>query len=320
MEGGAELPSDPSIDWQIAPTGGIIILKLHSLAAPSSWILTRAVQVGGALTESTVLVSDPATIQPVFLDIGDHLKTPLDPAKQYIYTFTTAAGTAITAPIQPAASIKLEPDHMTEVLLRALQSGVRSLLLPATFNHRPVVYFAMPMGVQPTLPMITLNDTLLQQGDIPIGQNNSHDFRHNRYDITGQAMRHYTIAVMTTTPQERQFYRDAVLGIFNAILGPILNSIGENTTHRFQVHNSQVTSADTQPGFYFSEILLEFTGSFNVGVSTSFGLIENIIGTIETIGDIFIDTEIAPPSTGPSAYVPALDFSNLNNSGLCAVL
>lgn len=283
--------ADPSIDWQIAPTGGIILLKLHSLAPPGGWTLTRSVLVGSTLTESTVLVSDPVAPQPVFLDIGDRLKTPLDPTKQYVYAFTTAAGTATTPPIQPAASIKLEPDHITEVLLRALQSGVRSLVLPAAFNHRPTVFFAMPMGIQPTLPMISLNDTLLQQGDIPIGQNNRYNFQNNRYDIYGQAMRHYTIAVMTTTADERQFYRDAVLGIFNAILGPILGAIGENTTHRFQVHNSQVTSADTQPGFYFSEILLEFSGSFTVGVSTSFGLIENIVGTIETIGDVFIDTE-----------------------------
>jgi hypothetical protein len=281
--------SDPQIAWQVAPTGGIVILKLKSAAPADSWSLSRAVVSGTALVQQATLFKTPDYIQPVFLDIGDGTKAPLDPALNYQYTFKTAAGTAVTDPISPATSIILEPDHLTEVLLRALQSGFRSLVIPAGFNNRPQVFFAMPMGVQPTIPMVSLNDTLIQQGDIPIGQNSPNNTESNMLVVGGQALRHYTIAVMAASPAERGFYRDAVLAIFNAILGPILHAIGENSTHRFQIHNSQVEGGGQSPGFFYSEILLEMTGAFSVGVATTYGVIQQITGSDQT-GVLFTDT------------------------------
>lgn len=280
--------SDPKISWQVAPTGGIVILKLKSEAPADSWSLVRAVVSGTGLTQQVTLVEFPTSPIPVYLDIGDGTLEPLDPTLNYQYTFTTAAGTAVTDSIQPAAAITIEPDPITSILLRALESGLRSLTIPAAFRDRPRVFHAMPMNIQPTLPMISLNDTLLQQAEIPIGQNNLANFSSNTQVIGGQAMRHYTIAVMTTTVKERLFYRDAVLAIFHAILGTILQAIGENATHRFQVHSSQVVGSDTQPGFFFAEILLEISGGFSVGVTTSYGVIKQIIGSDET-GELFID-------------------------------
>lgn len=281
--------SDPCISWQVAPTGGIMILKMQSAAPANSWSLVRAI-VAGASPSQVTLFQAPEYTQPVFLDIGDGTKAPLDPTLSYQYTFTTAAGTVTTDAIVPSASITLEPDHLTAVLLRALTAGFRSLVIPAAFNDRPRVFHAMPMGIQPTLPMVSLNGTLLQQGDIPIGQNNPSNITSNTLAIGGQALRHYTIAVMASTVEEREFYRDATLGIFNSILGPILNAIGENSTHRFQVHSSQVVGSGQQPGFFYSEILLELTGTFSVSVSTSYGVIETITGTDQT-GLLFIDND-----------------------------
>lgn len=280
--------SDPQITWQVSPTGGIVILKLKSASPAASWSLTRAVVSGAALAQKTTLFDAPEYVQPVFLDIGDGTKAPLDPTLNYQYTFKTAAGTVVTDSISPATSIVLEPDHMTEVLLRALQSGFRSLVIPAGFNNRPQVFFAMPMGIQPSLPMVSFNDTLTQQDTVPIGQNNPTSVGSNMQVVGGQALRHYTIAVMTASPAERGFYRDAVLAIFNAMLGPVLNAIGENSTHRFQVHNSQVEGGGQSPGFFFSEILWELTGAFSVGVSTTYGVIQHITGSDQT-GVLFSD-------------------------------
>lgn len=284
--------ADPRIEWQVAPTGGITILKLQSAALAGSWALMRGVVSGASLVDSVTLFNAPEFIQPIFLDIGDGTKAPLDPTLSYKYTFTTSAGTVVTDAISPAASITLEPDHLTAILLRALTAGFRSLAIPAAFNNRPKVFHAMPMGVQPTLPMVSLNGTLLQQGDIPIGQNNPNNINTNTLVIGGLALRHYTIAVMASTVEEREFYRDATLGIFNAILGPILGAIGENSTHRFQVHSSQVVGAGQQPGFFYSEILIELTGAFSVAVSTAYGVIETITGEDQT-GVLFVDTSIS---------------------------
>jgi hypothetical protein len=280
--------SDPKITWQVAPTGGIVILKMKSAAPPASWSLVRAVVSGSDLIDQTTLFESPSSTLPVVVDIGDGTLEPLDPNLVYQYTFTTSSGTAVTTPISPATSITIEPDPLTSILMRALQSGVRALTIPAAFHNRPEVFHAMPINRQPPLPMISINDTLLQQGDIPIGQNNLANFRDNTQTIGGQAMHHYTIAVMTSTVKERLFYRDAVLAIFNAALGSILQAIGQNSSHRFQVHSSQVVGTDTQPGFFYSEILLEITGVFAVGVTTSFQTIEQITGTSQT-GQFFID-------------------------------
>ena len=284
--------TDPQITWQVAPTGGIVILKLKSAAPANTWVLIRQViSESQGLVHRTALFDAPSLIQPVYLDIGDGTKGPLDPTCNYQYTFTTSAGTAIAGPILPSASIQIEPDHLTSILLRALASGLRSLVIPAEFNDRPRVFHAMPMGSQPTLPMVSLNDTLLQQGDIPIGQNNPNNIDTNTLVIGGQATRHFTIAVLTSTVEERLFYRDAVLAIFNAILGPIAQAIGENSSHRFQVNSSQVAQDGMNPGFYFAEILLELTGTFSVGVSTTYGLIEEIDGYDQS-GLLFIDTSL----------------------------
>jgi hypothetical protein len=280
--------SDPRVEWQVAPTGGIAILKLKSAGHASSWSLVRSVVSGGANVQQVTLFDSPGSAVPVFVDIGDGTKAPLDPTLTYQYVFTTSKGAVTTDPIVPSASIVLEQDQLTQILLRALASGVRSLVLPANFRNAPSVFHSMPMGAQPTIPMITLNGTLLQQGDIPIGQNNPNNVTTNTLIIGGQALRHYTIAVLTTTVDEREYYRDAVLAIFHSILGTILAAIGENASHRFQVHSSQVTGDGMQPGFYYAEILLELTGSFAVGVSTTYGVIREIVVQDEQ-GELFAD-------------------------------
>ena len=280
--------TDPRIDWQVSPTGGIAILKLKSAGDPSSWSLVRAVVSGTGTTQPVTLFRGPESQVPVFVDIGDGTKAPLDPTLSYQYVFTTSKGTATAGPIVPSASIVLEPDQLTTILLRALTSGVRSLVLPAGFRNAPQVFHAMPMGAQPTIPMITLNGTLLQQGDIPIGQNNPTNQLANTLIIGGQALRHYTIAVLTSTVEEREYYRDAVLAIFHSILGTILAAIGENASHRFQVHSSQVTGDGMQPGFYYAEIMLELVGSFAVGVSTTYGVIKEI-KVQDHQGELFAD-------------------------------
>jgi hypothetical protein len=283
--------TDPTIFWQVAPTGGIVVLKLQSAAPAESWSLVRGVVSGATMVQQVTLFQSPAEALPVFVDIGDSTKAPLDPTLTYQYTFSTASGSVTTDPILPSTSIELEPDHLTEILLRALTAGIRSLKVPAGFNNRPPVFHAMPMGSQPTIPMISLNGTLLQQGEIPIGQNAQYNYGKNTLVVGGQALRHYTIAVLTATVQEREFYRDAVIAIFNTILGTILQAIGENATHRFQASSSQVTQDGMMPGFYFAEILLEMAGNFSVGVSTRYGVIETIIGEDQQ-GQLFID--VAP--------------------------
>src|SRR4051794_30796715 len=96
--------TDPRMSWQVAPTGGIVILKLRSAAPASTWSLVRAIVSGGSTTQQVTLFSSPGSAVPVFVDIGDGTKAPLDPTLSYQYTFTTSAGTVTSDPIIPSAA------------------------------------------------------------------------------------------------------------------------------------------------------------------------------------------------------------------------
>lgn len=284
--------ADPSLRYAVSPTGGIVVLEPESAADFGTWTLTRYLSVGGQNVSGVVLVQGVTGVSPTqaFVDIGDGTNAPLNSGNLYVYSFETANGKAVTPALSPACTITVNQDEMGQILYRALQSGINHLSIPAAFQNRPQVMQAMPLaGVgTPALPAITFNDTLLQQGDIPIGQDVDTDATYNFWEVAGLARRHFTIFVMAGNATERDFYRDVVIALFNSALGPILNKIGANATHRFQASSSQLVGRETEPGFYFCEILLEFTGLYSVGISTSYGLIEEISFNISETEEIDI--------------------------------
>jgi hypothetical protein len=286
--------TDPSLKYTVAPTGGIIVLEPASSAEFSTWMLTRYLSVSGSAVSGTVLAQGAAGQSPlqVFVDIGDGTNLPLDPGSLYVYELSTEMGSAQTPPLSPACSILIEQDSVNHILFRALQSGVAALRIPAAFKNTPRVLHAMPLtgAGLPALPAITFNETLLQQQDVPIGQDVDSDWQDNQYQIATQSVRHFTTFVMASTVQEREFYRDAVIAIFSSILGPVLEKIGTNVSHRFQVSSSQLVDRNAEPGFYFAEILLEFTGLYSVGIRTSYGVIEHIAGYFNGIREFYLNS------------------------------
>jgi hypothetical protein len=197
-----------------------------------------------------------------------------------------------TPPLSPACSIQLEQDETNQILYRGLQSGMAALKLPAAFQNTPRVFHAMPLtgaGIPP-LPAVFFNESFLQQQDIPIGQNVDSDSVSNEFQVATQSVRHFTIFVLASNVKEREYYKDAVIAIFSGLLGPILERIGVNVSHRFQVSSSQLVSRNDEPGFYFSEILLEFTGLYSVGVKTSYGIIEHISVLYNDLDSVYLPT------------------------------
>jgi hypothetical protein len=284
--------TDPALKYTVAPTGGVIVLEPASQSDFSSWTLTRFLSVSGVNVSGAVLIQGVAGQSPtqVFVDIGEGTNLPLDPANLYVYQLTTAAGTVDTPALSPACSIQIEQDSVNQILFRALQSGISALRLPAGFKNGPRVMHAMPLsgaGV-PALPAITFNETLLQQQDIPIGQDINTDWQSNEFQIATQSVRHFTVFVMAANVMEREYYKDAVIAIFSSILGPVLEKIGNNVNHRFQVSSSQIIDRNTEPGFYFAEILLEFTGLYSVGIKTSYGIIEHIAVYTNETDEIYL--------------------------------
>ena len=274
-----------SIYYTVSPTGGIIVLEPNSTTDFSSWSLTRYFVVSGQAVSGVQLVHGAAGASPtqVFIDIGEGVNAPLDSNSLYAYGFETSNGTIMTPALSPACSVVLEQDNVSAILYRALQSGIASLALPAGFNSKPQIIHAMPLagdGV-PVLPSIAFNETLLQPQSFRIGEDVDEDSAVNEWQIAVQALRHYTIFIMATTVREREYYKDAVIGIFSSLL-PVLGKIGNNVSHRFQSTGSQLVGRQNEPGYYFAEILLEFTGLYSIGITTSYGVVSGFAITENT--------------------------------------
>lgn len=273
--------------YTISPTGGMIALETDSDADYSTWALTRYFSVSGQSVSGTILFQGAAG-QPkmsVWIDIGDGPNQPLNTSSLYAYQFTTSNGTIETPPLSPACSLLIEPDHVNSILYRALQTGIAALTLPAGFTNTPEVTHAMPLagaGI-PRLPSISFNESLLQTQQFRIGEDVDYDDKANEFQVATQALRHYTIFIIASTVKEREYYKDAVIGIYSGLL-QILNKIGNNISHRFQVSSTQVTARPNEPGFYLSEILLEFTGLYTVGVTTNYGVVSGFNFTFDDDG------------------------------------
>lgn len=273
--------TDPLLKYSVPPTGGMVVLEPQSSADFSTWTITRYLSVSGQAVSGVVLVqgnaADPAT--QVLIDMGDGPTVPLDSTQLYLYELNTSAGAIQTPALSPACSIVLEEDELSAILYRALESGITALKLPASFKNKPTVMHAMPLAGAglPRLPAICFTEVLLQSQDYQIGEDVGNiDDSRNRYDVATQALRHFSVAVLATNTKERSYYKDAVIAIFNSILGPVMEKIGNNIRHRFQASSSQIVGRQNEPGFYLAEILLEFQGLYSTGITTSYGVIEDI--------------------------------------------
>ena len=289
--------TDPSIYYELVPCGGVVSLQLQS-STVSGWSLTRYVDQGGTLVSGTSLLLPDPTPAPAgstyipyinYIDIGEGLNAPLNQSLAYAYTFTVVSGgtdVSITTPaISVGATLTINQDDLTQIFIRVMQAGLNALIVPNNFKRKPSVFHAMPVAGQPTLPFVAISQVTMQQVQVPIGQNVMSNYQSNLLSITDLTKRRYSIAIMTTTAEEREFYRDAVISIFKTILGPLLESIGQNVSHDFMVDTGQVTQDRDAPGFYYCECLVEITGTFNVTVSTNYGFIADIDPTPSTAQD-----------------------------------
>jgi hypothetical protein len=205
------------------------------------------------------------------------LPGPLSPTTSYVYKLADDNGTIETAPVQPGLSLAVQIDPFALLMQRLIQGAVNNLYLPAGVKRADVMQ-AMPIAGLPDLPLITINLNSLQQREIPIGQSAWVPDENNNIIVTGFAHRLFQISVLSLNGPERDFYRDAMVGIFQVIVGAVLAPSGRDITHSYDISSGQVAK-DTEgkaPGFYYADCLLDFTGEFNIVISTDLGYIETI--------------------------------------------
>ena len=284
-----------NIDYTVLPTGGAVQLKLYSTA--DTMTLNRATSGSAGLSAWTAIYNgpapEPATIfngvptdpHVLVIDSGDFLPGPLVPTDQYVYQLTDSDGsTFTTGAISVSGSLILNRMDLTELFAKLLWGGLQSLPLPSNYKT-PQVYHAMPLTGQPPLPLVTINLDLFQQSgnEIPIGQNIPNYNTLGSWSVDALAKWRFIIAILTTSAAEREFYRDAVIGLFHGFMYSPLTALNMNISHSFQATNGQTTGDGSRmnPGFYWSEIALDLTGKYSLTIDNSPGMVNAI--------DLYVD-------------------------------
>lgn len=299
----------PTLMGEIVPTGGAIALTLTT-AISGAINLSRATSglpAGSGLSAFTTLYSgapfatklmpDGDPFETPYIDTGDLLPAPLNPAQLYVYQLTDVNGSVQTPPLLPAVELNIQQEPLTQMLIRLLQAGINSLT-PSSFNVSggkiPQVLYDMPLAGFPPMPFVTVNLEILEQREIPIGQNVQNTDSVGNWTITGFARFLYRISVFANSSQERDFYRDAVIGIFRGILQSVFVPLGKDVRHSFMSTTGQVVKDKIQeiPGFYYSDVMLEFQGTFNTLITITYGLINTINFTATTPDGTTIEAQV----------------------------
>ncbi|MHB1644433.1 MAG: hypothetical protein ACYCS8_17585, partial [Acidithiobacillus sp.] len=211
----------------------------------------------------------------LWIDDGSLMGAPLNATTEYVYQLTDATGTVATSGIAPNAALTVEQDNITSLMIRVMQAAFTNMVMPSGFV-RPHVVHAMPLSMagSPRLPIITVNlDYGPVMEEVPIGQGVD-SLQQNTYVLTAQVRRRYSITVLALSAEEREFYRDAIIGVFSTMAPLVFGKIWDDTRFMFQAYSSQKTNDEYGPGFYFSQVMLDMVGSLNATITTNYGVIE----------------------------------------------
>ena len=278
-----------SIKSLLVPTGGAISLQI---ASSGTTTLSRTTSGSTGLGAWTQLYSGPPLQS--YIDTGDMLPAPLDVDTAYVYKMVDANGTITTPAITPYVALNIQQEPLLSLLIRLIQAGVSNLIVPAGVSPCQVLQ-AMPIVGFPPMPFVVCNLDLMQQAETPIGQTSEVVDYDGNWVMTGMARRVFRISVLATNTADRDFYRDAVIGIFQSIIKSVFAPLGLDVRHRYQAASGQMADDPNgmSPGFYYCDVLCTFEGTFNILITPEYGLMNNITftGTSEQSGENIISTE-----------------------------
>lgn len=283
-----------SIIGSPVPTGGAVTLAL-TFADDNPITLERAVSgIAGLGPWVTLYTGEPT---PVYIDPGEKLPTlaNLDPAAAYVWRVTDASGSVMTAAIQPVAGLNVEQELLTNLVIRLMQAGMRIVVPPAGITAPLNVLQAMPVAGVPPMPFVVVNPDLIQQAEVPIGQDvQNYDNDTGIWTQTTFVRRVFRVSITASNAPDREWYRDAAIAVWRSLTGSVFSKIGLDIRHRFQANSGQI-AADSKgmtPGFYYSDVLLVIEGTMNLSMATFYGIIERIDTTAELPGGGAIEVSV----------------------------
>lgn len=269
-------------------TGGIVMLDFRDPfgMSPTGTVSIIRNCVSGVNIGTSDTVALNADINPLWIDVGDGLRGaqtisgPL-PLGEYTYDVTAVIdGQTVTLPTTAALllsqAITLIPDSMQAVFVRVLQGAVQSLTMPAGM-HTPLVFNSMPVSSLPPFPFIAVNEEMIQQTHVPIGQQVPQVSISNEFTVSAYAKRMWRLSVFSDSVDERDFVRDYLCGALHVIAHDLFEPLGRNISHRFQAVSYSTAKDGEVPGFFGADILWESEGTYNTSLKSTFGLIEHIV-------------------------------------------
>lgn len=270
-----------SIVPTVIPTGGAVSLTITSVG--SGMTLSRS--DGGSGVSAPWMQIYTGVPTPIFIDVGDGLMTPLSSGTSYYYKIDDDEGPLISAPVTPILQLNIQQEPMTPMIMKLLQAGIDNLVVPSPINKATRVLHAMPLGGLPTLPIITINMDMVQQVAVPIGQSVEKVSPDGVWTISGLINRVYHMTVLADNPEDREFYKDAVVAIMQSIIASVMVPIGDDVSHKFQAAAGQVANdpSGMGPGFYYADILWTFEGNYNISIDPVYGSV-NVINVTAQYG------------------------------------
>lgn len=275
----------PFIWPSVSAPGGTIALDIKlSEGLTASTTPIALYRQTGSLTSSAVLIYS-GIVTPVFLDDGELLPNYLDFNTPYYYTVIDPGGSYTTAGITPNVELTVYSNYLDKLIYRLFGAGFTALANSArNAGFKPIyqVLQAMPltMGSDGSIfPFVVMNLDLEQQEFLQIGESVESTFTNNNQIFPILALRRYSINILSLNAQERDFYKDAAIGIYYSII-PTLRKIGSDLELSLQAAQSQASDDDKTPGFYISTLMLELTGQFNISITTDYPVISSITGIV----------------------------------------
>ncbi len=244
----------------VMPSGGAIVLNISCNSE------TITVTRNGSQIYSGNYV-------PILLD------TNLSPSQNYSYVISDSNGNQETLPpITPTSSLVIDVLDISSILIQIFNSAMKSLTFPPGILKPKYVATAMPNAILNPAPFISIYENVVKQSQIPMGQQTT-PITDSDNLLPIIVRRDFTIFSLHENPNERDYYRNMMIGIVNTSLNGLFAAMGQNITHDFVCESGQLAQDHkaTSPGFYFNELLFTLTGPMNFGISNQYLPINKIV-------------------------------------------
>jgi len=281
-----------AVSAALAPFGGVVSFTVAGYSTATGTTMTIARSSNGISGSYINIYSgNPLAL---FIDVGDGLPTSLLSGSTYYWNFSDPSGTVSVGPITPTGNLQYSDDNLTAIILRCLQAGIDNQVLPNGIK-RATVMQDMPLNGFPELPLITLTAKLEEQENIGIGQQIPEPIQIQNQIWTQACLSRklWQVSVLCSDTQTRDYYKRLSVLIFQTMLPNVLQSLGQNVSHKYMINVGQTVEDLKQkiPGFYFADVMLELTGNFTTNVQLSYPKVTGaLIGITATGSGISVAT------------------------------